>query len=516
MNHWATAGALLAAAGIAIGLRCPRLSERPMHNDEGVNAVKFGELWTHGVYKYDPSEYHGPSLPYATLLINRLTGGPAYQNFTETRLRAVTVVFGVGLILLYLLLRDGIGAKGVAWAGIFTAVSPAMVYYSRYYIHEILLVFFTGLSFAAGWRYWRTRKIGWAVLCGASVGFMYATKETFILTVVACALALILNQFWNRKLDATGAPTYAQRLNMRHVLAGIAACATVWLLLFSSFFTNSSGLRHSISTYAHWFGRSGTNGPHVHEWSFYFHRLLFFHAHRGPIWSEALIVVLAFVGAAAGFARKGIADGSASFVRFLSFFTLILAAIYSALSYKTPWCLLSFWLGFILLAGVGASVLITVAKYQWARAVTCVALGVGAAQLGAQAWQASLEYGASPANPYVYAHTSEDILQLVGDVESVAKSNSEGHGLTIKVVAPEGDYWPLPWYFRKFEHIGWYANVPEDPIAPIIIASPQLKVNLDQKDTHTMVGIFQLRPNVFFELYVENALWKARQSSKNE
>jgi len=516
MNRWATAGGLLAAAGIALGLRCPRLSERPMHNDEGVNAVKFGGLWTHGVYKYDPSEYHGPTLPYATLLINRLTGAPAYPNFTESRLRIVTVVFGVCLILLYPLLRDGLGAKGAVWAGIFTAVSPAMVYYSRYYIHETLLVFFTGLSLASGWRYWKTRKIGWAILCGTSVGFMYATKETFILTLLACGLALALNQFWNRKLDAAGSPTYAQKLDLQHVLAGVIAGAVIWLLLFSSFFTNSSGLRDSITTYARWLGRAGASSPHVHEWSFYLHRLLFFHAHKGPLWSEMLIFLLALVGAAAGFFRKGISDGSASFVRFLSFYTFILTGIYSVLSYKTPWCLLSFWLGFILLAGVGASVLVTIARFQWARFVTCIALSVGAAQLGAQAWQASLEYGADPANPYVYAHTSEDILQLVKDVESVAQSSPEGHSLTIKVMAPDGDYWPLPWYFRKFEHTGWYNNLPDDPFAPIMIVSPQFHPSLDQKGTHTMIGIFQLRPGVFFQLYVETALWKAHLASRTK
>src|SRR5204863_5059748 len=111
MNRWATAGALLAAAGIALALRSPRLNERPMHNDEGVNAVKFGELWEHGAYKYDPSEYHGPSLPYATALINRLTAGPDYKDFTETRLRAVTVIFGIALILLYPLLCSAVGRK---------------------------------------------------------------------------------------------------------------------------------------------------------------------------------------------------------------------------------------------------------------------------------------------------------------------------------------------------------------------------------------------------------------------
>jgi hypothetical protein len=79
--------------------------------------------------------------------------------------------------------------------------------------------------------------------------------------------------------------------------------------------------------------------------------------------------------------------------------------------------------------------------------------------------------------------------------------------MTVKVIAPEGDYWPLPWYFRKFEHSGWYNSVPDNVAAPIVVVSPQLRVKLDE--THTMVGIFQLRPNVFLELHVEKGLWKA-------
>ena len=58
MNKGLTLG-LLVAVGLALALRCPRLAQRPMHNDEGVNAMKFGELWEHGDYKYDPNEHHG-------------------------------------------------------------------------------------------------------------------------------------------------------------------------------------------------------------------------------------------------------------------------------------------------------------------------------------------------------------------------------------------------------------------------------------------------------------------------
>ena len=50
MNRGLTLG-LLFAATLALGLRCPQLARRPMHNDEAVNAIKFGQHWEHGQYK---------------------------------------------------------------------------------------------------------------------------------------------------------------------------------------------------------------------------------------------------------------------------------------------------------------------------------------------------------------------------------------------------------------------------------------------------------------------------------
>src|SRR2546427_6695174 len=181
---------LLFAIGIALALRCPRLDVRPMHNDEAVNAIKFGQLWEHGLYKYDPNEHHGPALFYSTLPTARLTSSPDFDHLTATKLRLVTVLAGVGLVLLLPLIADGLGRKATVWAAIFTAASPAMVFYSRYYIHEMLLVFFTFLALAAGWRYWRTRKLGWALLSGTGLGLMSATKENFVITVAAAVLAL--------------------------------------------------------------------------------------------------------------------------------------------------------------------------------------------------------------------------------------------------------------------------------------------------------------------------------------
>ena len=76
----------------------------------------------------------------------------------------------------------------------------------------------------------------------------------------------------------------------------------------------------------------------------------------------------AVVGGGAAFVRKGLADGNARFIRFLSFYSFVLTAAYCLISYKTPWCLLSFWHGMILLAGVGAAVAVQAARNQASRA----------------------------------------------------------------------------------------------------------------------------------------------------
>ena len=480
-----------------------------MHNDEGVNGYKFGQLWDHGSYKYDPNEHHGPTLIYATYAFERLTGATDYEHIGESRLRLVTVAFGMGLILLLPLVADGLGRRGIVWAGLLTAVSPAMVFYSRYYIHEVLLVFFTFLALGAGWRYWRSRNIAWMVLTGAALGLMDATKETFVITLAAAVVGLALSQLWNRKLDASGIPGKAPRLPIWHLAVGLAVWLAVAIVLFTSFFTNASGPLDSIRTYSPWIHRAEGASPHIHPWYFYLQLLLFFHLPKGPTWSEGFILVLAIVGAYAGFAHKNLGDASGSFVRFLAFYTAALTAAYSIISYKTPWCLLSFWHGAILLAGVGAGVISRSIPKLWPRAAVTGLVLAGAGQLAWQAWRADTVYAAEPQNPYVYAQTLPDILRLVHKVKELAAVAPNGQDMVIKVMAPGDDFWPLPWYLRAFHQVGWWNHVPPDPYAPVMIVSAKFDAHLDDTKTHLMVGYFQMRPALFFELYVERGLWTA-------
>src|SRR5947209_15372789 len=146
-------------------MRYPQLALRPMHNDEAVNAVNFTRpLWEKGVYVYDPNEYHGPTLHFAALPFLWLSPARDFSQVTERTLRLVPLFFGVVLIVLLWWLRDALGGAAMLWAGLLTALSPAMVFYSRYYIHEMLLVCFTMLVLVAGCRYYRRRQVTWAVV----------------------------------------------------------------------------------------------------------------------------------------------------------------------------------------------------------------------------------------------------------------------------------------------------------------------------------------------------------------
>lgn len=514
MKFWSALALLLALAG-ALCLRAPQLGNRPLHNDEGTNATKLAALWEKGDYRYDPHEFHGPTLYYFSLPFLWLNGAKHSADFSDAQLRIVTVAFGVGLILLLALLRDGLGRTATVWAAIFLAVSPAMVFYSRYFIHEMLLVFFTLLTLAAGWRYSRSPQPGWAALAGAGVGLMFATKETFVLTFAALFFALIATRVWNRwraersQSSAERIPKVKWTPDPRHLAITLIAGVAVWLLFFTSFFSNWSGLVDSVKTYLPWLSRAGGASPHIHPWHFYFERLLWFHPPKSPPWTELAILVLALIGAAAGFCGDRTRVTHPSLARFLSFFTLALTGIYTVISYKTPWCALNFWLGMILLAGIGAAALIKSCRKKLTQVSLAGLLAVGALHLGIQSWLLTREFPADLRNPYVYAQTSPHARELVARVQAIARVAPEGLSTLVKIASPES-YWPLPWYLRGFQRIGWYDALPADPFAPIILCSAKLDAKLDDQSDkrYIMTGYYELRPNVFLELYVERGLWE--------
>ena len=128
-------GSCAAITAIAAFLRFYWLELKPLHHDEGVNGWFLTNLVREGVYKYDPANYHGPTLYYISLGFVEVFG------LGTLPIRWSVAVWGVAMVVLAFYLRPYIGRLGALFTALFLALSPGMVYISRYFIHEIFFVF---------------------------------------------------------------------------------------------------------------------------------------------------------------------------------------------------------------------------------------------------------------------------------------------------------------------------------------------------------------------------------------
>jgi len=491
---------------LAAGLRIPRLAERPMHADEAVLADKLGTLVETGVWRYDPRDHHGPVLPYLSAVAVRLAGAHSYTGFTETMLRIVPALSGLLLVLVPLLSARWLGWTQAVAASILTSVSPAMVYYSRYYIPEMVLTCLTAGLIVAWYRYQCGGSIGWVLCAGLLSGLMFASKETAVIAIGCMMLAAGLTA--RRKLPS-----------WRHVLPGLAVAVVVIAGLMGG-----PAAFQALGTNLH---RAVQDQRHVHPWYYYLRLLLFSPGSGGSFWSEGLILALAAVGITAAFFKGWLAGLDRGLVRLLVVYTLSMTAAYSVIPYKTPWCLLGFLYGMILLAGVGVAALAQM-RSRAVRVAASAVVAVCAAHLLYQAVLASLVYPSDPRNPYAYAHTTKDVYAIRDRLEGLAAADPQGKQMRIQVLSRE-NVWPLPWYLRSFSHVEWWRGIDEQMRpASVIIASPDMEAVLAHKlyevpppgERPLYVSMFrraiELRPGVELTGYVKQNVWDAYLRTKGD
>ncbi len=414
---------MLAIAAVAVAFRAPDLDLRPMHADESVQAAIFRKLWLEGDYAYDPREFHGPTLPYATLPSAWLSGAGSFAETTEATYRAVPAAFGVGAVLLIGFFHGGLGRLAALAAALLAAISPAMVFYSRYYIHETLLVFFTLGAVLFAWRYVQTGRLGWCLAAGACAGLMQATKERAVLSFFAAAAASGLNSLVGH-LPRRGNPASGRQSG--------CPTASAWARrarrpprLFSSFCGNTRGPLDAVLTYRPWLERAGGVSPHANPWYFYLHRLAWWRLDQGPVWSEGLIL---------GFGRRR--PGRRVAPRLLgshepaagplSASTLDNGGVYAAIPYKTPWCAPQVLAPDDPPGRRGRAMPLAPMPARPLKLLVAALLVAAANQLGWQSYRASYLMPADPKNPYVFAQTSAKITRLWTALEEIAAAGPSG------------------------------------------------------------------------------------------
>jgi uncharacterized protein (TIGR03663 family) len=499
---WWTAAIYIAA--VAMFLRFYDLPLKPLHHDEGVNTLFLTDLVRPPhTFRYDPGNYHGPTLFYFGWLSATVFG------LTTVAIRLVTAFAGFAAVLLLFLLRGHIGTAGSLAAAALLAVSPGAVYYSRYFIHESLLVCFTvgTVVFVARWCT-RPRAV-FLYLAAASAGLMFATKETAIISgVVLTAAAMgaavlvdvrkaamdgcgsLLTRPWSAA--GRGARVAAAELGTRGGLPVLVVALAVFLamnvLFYTSLFTHWEGAFDAVRAYAVW-TRTGTTA-HMRPWDTYLR------------WLSAEELPLLLLGGIGVIAALWRADSR--FGVFAALWTLGVLTAYSAIPYKTPWLTLNAIAPLAISAGYVCDLV-----WQRRRDLSSLALGATAiAAVGIGTFQSVVlsffQYD-NDRYPYVYVHTSREVLELVREIDLIEELNP---GASIAVTSRE--HFPLSWYLRAYP-TGYYGSpvVTDDPL---VVASEEQQAVLDValRARYDRIGSYGLRPGVQLVLYVRRDLRRTR------
>src|SRR5215475_6473211 len=269
------AAMFIVAVIVAFWVRFAQISAKPFHHDEGVNSYFLLNLHRQGEYKYDPTNYHGPTLYYFALLALRVFG----EN--DLALRFSPALFGVLTVLMVWLLREHLGSVGTPVAAFLMALSPGLVYFSRDFIHEMSFGCFSLGVVVGAWRYAESKNFAWLALMATSAGLLFATKETAIITAVvmiiaalcAAALEIMRRLSLNREitLDAFAREFRRDCANVApspdHALAAIMIFVFINIFFYSSFFRNWQGVPDAVKSVFLWAGRSG--GEHVKGFWYY-------------------------------------------------------------------------------------------------------------------------------------------------------------------------------------------------------------------------------------------------------
>ena len=193
---WLEAG-FLAVVIVALIMRLWELGGRTMHYDEAIHlhfawrlsesgGALWGWPWVFGTDYIHSPWMHGPFQIEFTALVFRIFGD------TEVTARLGYVLFGTALVAVPYFLRDYLGRAGALLAAVMLALSPTLLYFSRFGRNDIIMAFFVASLLVLMWRYVNEGHRRYLYLASAILALMFATKETAYLVVGIFGMLLFL------------------------------------------------------------------------------------------------------------------------------------------------------------------------------------------------------------------------------------------------------------------------------------------------------------------------------------
>ncbi|MFH1498524.1 MAG: flippase activity-associated protein Agl23 [Verrucomicrobiota bacterium] len=435
---------------VAVLLRAWDLDLKPPHFDEGINGGFTDRMLAQGGYHYDPTNYHGPLHFYLLLLSQSICG----HNIEALRLPSVLAGAAVVAVALFGFRRH-LGAGAALWLGAFLAVSPAMVFVSRYAIHEMSMLLFLMLTTLGFMDHWSGRRGAWLICLGAAG--MILTKETYVIHLACLGLAWLVWRGLRSVAPDTEPPCETPAGDRgRQFAAPLAVAVATVLFFYSAGLTHPEGVTGLWRTFAAWTQTGLEHGGHAKPWHYWL----------GLMWRYEWIALAGFALSA-----RFLVAGSKS-VRIAVIAGAGTLAAYSLISYKTPWCIVVIlWAGSLALACL---------LDQLGRRKRIAAAAIGLVLAGHDAWACLRlnwrDYD-HEREPYVYVQTSREIERFTGVLRRSAEQDPLNRNRAGVIVAAAP--FPLPWMLRDHPRLTYLG--PEQPLTTAVTTADFLLVQASRR-----------------------------------
>jgi uncharacterized protein (TIGR03663 family) len=552
---------------LATFMRFYALDIRALHHDEGVNGHFLTTLFRDGVYKYDPANYHGPTLYYIALFFTKLFG------LETLPIRWSVAVWGVLIVVLAFFLRRYIGRIGSLAAAAFLALSPGMVYISRYFIHEMFFVFLglglvialayfiekerpgpfaifwiailllvcflpttlniaTSVSGGSGVGYWLVAIgiflfeaaligflikmiLGWndgrpvyLLIAASCVSLMFATKETAFITLGTMLISCFCVWIWPRiytDAKTVGPEFHSAELSFANFRNAIGTGSDRILLIVAA---TALFIYIAVLFFSSFFSYSEGVSKAFEAYSIWTKTGNKDHTQNGTWayfqWGKEQELPM-MIMAAIGTAFAFFRPRS-KFAMFVGLWGFGLLTAYTLIPYKTPWLAISFLLPMCIAAGYAVNEFVSL-KQDAARNFGLL-LSAGAIVVTAyQTYNLNFVRYDDEDTAYVYAHTKREFLELVRQIEHYAEKSGQGKQAKIQIISP--DYWPLVWYVKDYPNAFFHGKIaPADNAEMIIAKTPDQDKDVIRRyaNQYELVGSYGLRPGVDLNLFVRKDL----------
>ena len=449
---------------LTIFLRFWQLDLKLLHHDEAIHSWFSYELLTTGGWVYDPS-YHGPFLYYVTAGMFHLFGD------SDLVARLLPSLFGTMLIpLVYCIYRIGyIDKKQTIFAAILLALSPDMVYFSRFLRHDIFMLFFSLLLLVAILYYFEYGLTRFAIIAAIAAAGGLCCKEEMPVIILIFA-SFFIYAIWKGTFRLPRGWKYDVILGAFVVFAIMSVMysafgAHIDTLIGQNFVLNTTGWYRAVEHWTAMHNQQRLGGP----WFFYIPLFLLYEL---PIFILGIIGTLQFL--LKGFnpslcitrfkhrlkyrnstipvselaalslqqlkTQKPGYSKSDDFFRFCIYWMILIMAFYAIVGEKVPWLIIPQLLPLCFIA---------VYKINWQKIVFAI---IGCMFLMLMTWHVAF-VPADINEPIVQVQNSEDLREVMQLID--ASGN---------IVIASKNYWPLPWYYRgeRWKKIKFYGDVTDE------------------------------------------------------